>query len=282
MEKYPFSEEKYERWIKEGRGTGEAENYLSWLTYNDVEGKNKHRLKEGRSGRVCALFDDEQHRVFLQLDASASVSAIYEHWPADRDATRRIAEHIGVAHPRDKDKGIDLVLTTSFLVKLVPSKSDAARKVALTCMQEKDLADFRRSEIAEILRQYWSADKTPWYLVTGSCVPEHLFENLQLLYARRFLHQEPPGRGIGYEERTEILLRHVRDCAKPMSLYQLSLELSAHYGGANHKWLEHAHHLVYRHALLTDLYRKDLNSHCVLDIARRTWPPHADRVREAA
>lgn len=92
-----------------------------------------------------------------------------------------------------------------------------------------------------------------------------------LLYPRRFLAEEVHSGPVSFQERTEILMREIQRCTQSKSLHQLSLDLSATYGLANDKWLQHAYHLIYRHQLITDLIHRNLGTHDIEDIAHLTF-----------
>lgn len=283
MRTYPLTEEKRQRWIDEGRGTGEGFDYKPWLTYYDVASTgDKHRLLEGRYRRLCHLLSDAERRIFLYLDASKNVKDLYEQFPLDISLTREIAMRLGIQHPRDRHSGVDITMTTDLMARV--RWRGAYRLVAFSCKLDADLGDFNNAEHAEIERRYWLEKGVPWYFVTDGthCVPEHLFENLQLLYPRRFLDGQASGGPLTFAERSEILIQHIRECRERKSLQSLSVELAATYGLSNDKWLHQAYHLIYRHALTADLYRKDLSSHDVMETARMTWGDVADEDMEAA
>ena len=277
---YPLTEEKRQRWLDEGRGTGEGPHYKPWLTYYDFASRgDMHRLLEGRYRRLCHLFSDVERRVFLYLDASRQVVDIREQYPLDLAITRDIARRLGIQHPRDRHSGVDITMTTDFLVEV--RWRGKTRLIALSCKLDADLGDFNIAEHAEIERLYWLQRGVAWYLVTDGvhCVPDAVFDNLQLIYPRRFLDAESPPGPLSFQERTEVLIRAIRRCSTPKSLYTLSTELAANYGLENDKWLHQAYHLIYRHELSADLHCRDLSQHDVAEIARMSF---AAAAQEAA
>lgn len=279
MRTYPLTEEKRQRWHDEGRGTGEGPYYKPWLTYYDFASRgDMHRLLEGRYRRLCHLFSDVERRVFLYLDASHHVVDMFEQYPLDLAITREIARSLGIRHPRDRYSGVDLTMTTDFLVRI--RWRGETKLIAVSCKLDADLGDFNNAEHAEIERRYWQRRGVAWYFVTDGvhCVPEEVFENLQLIYPRRFLEAEAPAGPLSFQERTEVLIREIQRCTRTKSLYELSMDLAATYGLANDKWLHQAYHLIYRHELTTDLRRRDLSTHDVVEIARLSFAT----AREAA
>lgn len=280
MRTYPLTEERRQRWIDEGRGTGEGPDYKPWLTYSDFASRgDMHRLLDGRHRRLCHFFSDVEQRIFLYLDASRHVVDIREQYPLDLTITLDIARSLGIRHPRDPRSGVDLTMTTDLLVK-VASRGES-KLIAFSCKPDADLGNFNYAEHAEIERRYWQRRDVLWYFVTDgtSCVREEVFENLLLMYPRRFLDTETPLGAIPFQERTEILMREIRKCTRTKSLLALSLDLAATYGIANDKWLHQAYYLIYRHQLTTDLHRRDLSTHDVAEMSRLTIG-HA--AREAA
>ena len=71
---------KLDRWIKEGRGQGEGENYKSWLTIQDFPsmGGQQEYLDGQRTEFI--IFSDCQLKYFYLLDWDERVIDIREHY----------------------------------------------------------------------------------------------------------------------------------------------------------------------------------------------------------
>jgi hypothetical protein len=155
-----LTEKRIAKLKKMGRGSGYGADYVPWLKIHDFSslGRVKRRLGQ-KSGRVVHLMSDGEEDVFLALDASQDVLDIREQYPLGRAQTIMIAERLGVPHPRAN--GIDIVMTSDFLVDL-----KGGRQRAIAVKTEKDLERRRVREKLDIERLYWTARGVPWHLIT--------------------------------------------------------------------------------------------------------------------
>ncbi|EZP52705.1 TnsA endonuclease N-terminal domain-containing protein [Sphingomonas sp. RIT328] len=155
-----LTEKRIAKLKKMGRGMGCGPDYLPWVKIHDFSsmGRAKRRLGQ-KSGRVIHLMSDGEEDVFLALDASRDVLDIREQYPLARTQTIMIAERLGVPHPRAD--GVDIVMTTDFLVDL-----KGGRQKAIAVKTENDLERRRVREKLDIERLYWTARGIPWHLIT--------------------------------------------------------------------------------------------------------------------
>ena len=64
-----WTKEKYERFIKDGRGKGELSDYKPWLNVQTTPSLGKvSRLYSWKTGRIHELLSDIQTRYFYLLD----------------------------------------------------------------------------------------------------------------------------------------------------------------------------------------------------------------------
>ena len=64
--RYGFTEEKIQRFIKQGRGKGEGATYKPWLTVADVPSLGRvHRVYCPKTGRAHHLLSDNEYYAFL-------------------------------------------------------------------------------------------------------------------------------------------------------------------------------------------------------------------------
>ncbi|HYH22514.1 MAG TPA: TnsA endonuclease N-terminal domain-containing protein [Azospirillum sp.] len=126
--RYSFDEAKIARYHKEGRGKGHGAEYVPWIKVGDVPSRGRsHRLNGVKTGRLHHLLSDNEANLFRLLDWCDDVTDIREQFPLDREATRRIAEQLGIRHPHDTVTQTPLVMTTDVLVDVVRD----GRKVTL-------------------------------------------------------------------------------------------------------------------------------------------------------
>ena len=138
-QRYGFDEARIARFHKEGRGTGHGADYQPWLTIGDVPSRGRsHRPKSTKTGRVHHLLSDIERHTFHLFDWDDAVTDIREQFPLDRDITPRIAEQLGVEHPRDVKTRTPLVMTTDFLVDMVRDGRQVLLALAVKPAEELD------------------------------------------------------------------------------------------------------------------------------------------------
>src|SRR5690606_951560 len=107
-----MSEEKIQRWIKEGRGTGSGPNYKPWLTVQDIPANSRrHRVDSAKFGRTLHLFSDIEYAVFLLAEHSPRVVDAQEQYPIDRELTLKVAHNRGIRHPHYVGTRVPMVVT---------------------------------------------------------------------------------------------------------------------------------------------------------------------------
>lgn len=114
--KYQFSEAKVQKYLKEGRGTGDGARYRPWLTVYDLPSRGRsHRTYGIKTGRVHHLLSDGEWKSFLRFEFDHTVLDIREQFPLDRRQTMRAARDLGYQHPITTD-GTPYVMTIDFLL----------------------------------------------------------------------------------------------------------------------------------------------------------------------
>ncbi len=168
-----WTEEKIAKYIKEGRGSGELENYKPWITNQDFASKGRtHRPKSWKTDRMMQLFSDiEDHYMYI-LDWAENVIDIREQFPLDREITTKIADSKNILHSTDKDTGTSIVMTTDFLITV--RGKNGYEFWARSIKPSEDLNDKRVLEKLEIERQYWHEQNVEWGIVSESDIPKSL------------------------------------------------------------------------------------------------------------
>lgn len=88
MGRYDQNAKVYAKWVKEGRGQGQKENYKPWLyVYNVPSRGRSHRIWSYTSNRVVHCLSDLELSVFLLLEWSFVVDDIREQFPLDLQTT---------------------------------------------------------------------------------------------------------------------------------------------------------------------------------------------------
>jgi hypothetical protein len=66
---YSNSEIKVQKWLKEGRGSGQGRDYKPWLTVRDVPSNGRsHRIFGHKSQRIHHFLSDLELAVFFVLE----------------------------------------------------------------------------------------------------------------------------------------------------------------------------------------------------------------------
>ena len=170
---------KIQKWIKEGRGQGFGNNYKPWITIRDVSSEGRsHRVFGHKSQRTHHILSDLELSAFLLLEWHSTTIDIREQYPLDLEQTLKIAETIGIAHPRFGKHY--QIMTSDFLVD---TNNSTSPKFAIQVKYSNALNDPRTIEKIEIERQYWKQQNIPFYIFTEHQVPRIVSQNIQWLYS---------------------------------------------------------------------------------------------------
>lgn len=256
--KYVIDEAKIQRFLAEGRGTGEGMNYQPWLTIQDVPSSGlSTRILGGTTGRLHQLLSENETRLFLILDFSSLVVDIREQFPLDRADTQRIAEAMGVTHPREPREGNDIVMTTDFLITM--QRNGERWHVARSVKPWKELDRLRVLEKQEIERRYWDERGVTLKLVTEEQLPKTLTLNLMWLSEMRSLEKLcVPYEGY-WEDRMNVLLSNLAT-AKNSSIKKFIALLESHYGFQTGEAITAIRHLAANKIIKFDMHKEwDIN-----------------------
>lgn len=115
--KREVTDTKIDRFIKEGRGQGTGSDYLPWLRVQDVPSTGRSTRVGWTTGRQHTFLSDLERDYFYALDFADEVTDIGEQYPLlPLDETKLIAEKLGVEHPKDPKTGVNIVMTTDFVI----------------------------------------------------------------------------------------------------------------------------------------------------------------------
>lgn len=157
--------EKYNRFIKEGRGKGEGSEYKPWLTIQDMPSRGRvTRIYE--AGRIYQFFTDNELRYFYSLIWEDSVIDVREHYPLlDLNMVLNLDEESLYMKYKNDGENAPYILTTTFLITVKNTDGNVtyyARSVKSSLeLDKKNIIDRY-----EILRRYWEAKKIDWGIVT--------------------------------------------------------------------------------------------------------------------
>ena len=174
-----WNQEKYHRYLSEGRGKGTASEYKPWIYIHDFSSNGiVSRVKGMTTGRIHHLLSNQELWYFYLLDWSEKTMDIREQFPlSELEEAIKIADSLGIRYPYDRKSGFPYVLTSDFLI--TTGQGNVARSVKLA----KDLDNPRVCEKLEIERQYWKRRGVEWRLVTENQVSRAKARNIEWLFS---------------------------------------------------------------------------------------------------
>jgi hypothetical protein len=179
------------------------------------------------TGRMHHLFSDNEDHFFLMADYAAAVLDIREQFPLfPEDATREIAQSMGIRHPRYPYGTTPVVMTTDFLLTII-SGSGTRSLAAWSIKSADELRGHHRKAVLaklEIERRYWLQRGVPWHLFTNEGFDQTVIDNLDWLSyltvegnvnAPNFMAQLPTFLSVFEDASSQALplKGHLRACA---------------------------------------------------------------------
>jgi hypothetical protein len=190
--KTDWDENKLNKWMQEGRGQGEGNEYKPWLTVTDFSTRGRcSRVKGIKTGRVHHFMADIETCYFylLEFDEGNKITDIREFYPLlDFDEVVHDKQDISKNLFTDKKTGYPYIFTTTFLitVKLKNEKTSyAARSVKSSKMLERKTT----LEKLEMERRYWQIKGVDWAIVTDKDINRCKAKNIE--WALSSIHMLP-------------------------------------------------------------------------------------------
>ncbi|MGG4507887.1 TnsA endonuclease C-terminal domain-containing protein [Heyndrickxia sporothermodurans] len=193
-----WNENKYNRFVKEGRGQGEGKEYKPWLTIQDFPSMGRvSRILGWKSGRVHHLFSDLQARYFYMLEWEDTVVDIREHYPLlDLEDTIQHKSDLNFKLFTDKDSGYPYTLSTNFLITI--NRADGVNlHLARSIKMASELEKKKTLERLEIERRYWTEKGIDWGVVTQKEISNVLAKNIEWVHSCLYSYAE---RGFTQDE----------------------------------------------------------------------------------
>src|SRR5215213_4143273 len=177
--KYDWNQNKFEKFIKEGRGKGQAKDYKPWLTTQDVPSTGRRsRVPGWKTGRLHHTLSDNEIDYFYLLEWADDVIDIKEQFPLiDLEVAQTIASDMGVKYPAAEKSGFPYILTADFFITI--HANGQTKEIARTIKPAKELDKQRVIEKFEIERRYWTAKGIDWGIVTEHEIPQTLVKNIE-------------------------------------------------------------------------------------------------------
>lgn len=178
-----WTKQKLNRYLSEGRGMGELNEYKPWLTIQDFpsNGRASRIFSNNTTKRIHHLFSDIETYCFYIWDWDKNVIDIREHYPLlDLEETIDV-EDINLDLFKDRFTGEPYILTTTFLLTVEKENRDKIY-VARSVKSKSNLNKSTSIEKLEIERRYWSSKGIEWGIITEDNVLKQKGKNIEWIY----------------------------------------------------------------------------------------------------
>ena len=212
-----WNEDKYNRFIKDGKGQGIGKNYNPWICTQTFPSVGRvSRVLGWKTGRIHHLLSDLQTRYFYMLEWEDNVTDIREHFPLiNPQDTIKEKEDLRFDLFTDKDSGTPYVISTNFLITIKDSNGSNTY-LARTVKKDLELEKKNTLERLEIERRYWEAKGIDWGIVTQKEISNTFARNIEWVHPSLYSYQE---RGFKQEEIVymgSVLLERLIDNSFPI------------------------------------------------------------------
>lgn len=179
-----WNEDKVERFIKEGRGQKENEEYKPWFRTQDFPSMGVATRVFGKTtNRIHHFFSNTQLYYFYLLDFEKSVIDIREHYPLlDLLETLGDTSDLNLDKFADKENKTPYVLTTTFLITTISSKGKE-ECVARSIKYASELSKKSTLLKLELERKYWDFKGIDWGIVTNKDINMVRAKNIEWLHS---------------------------------------------------------------------------------------------------
>ncbi|MGK7930192.1 MAG: TnsA endonuclease N-terminal domain-containing protein, partial [Microcystaceae cyanobacterium] len=180
--KREWTQAKFERYKKEGRGQGTGKDYVPWIKIQDFPSNGRsHRIPGWKTGRIHHLLSDQEKRTFYLFEWSDIVVDIREQYPlADLDLALKIADEMNFKYPEDSQHHIPYILTTDFMLTI--EQEGKLVQVARTVKSTKDLEKKTTVAKLELERRYYQALGIDWGIITEKGISKIFASNLDWIH----------------------------------------------------------------------------------------------------
>lgn len=177
-----WTKEKLDRYIKQGRGQGELENYKPWLNTQDFSSKGRaSRILGNTTKRVHHFFSDLESKCFYIWDWEENVIDIREHYPLINLEDLVNVNDINLGLFKDKHSSVQYILCTTFLLTIKDfngNKKCCARSVKY----KNELLKRTTLERLELERRYWNYMNIDWGIITEDEVQMEKVRNIEWIH----------------------------------------------------------------------------------------------------
>lgn len=180
--KVEWTQQKYEKFLKEKRGQGEGKNYLPWLNIQSFPSLGRiSRIYSKKTGRIHHFLSDMQTNVFYIYSFMDNVIDIREHYPLlSINGVLGNLDKYGLSkynNYNNQDKPPTIV-TTTFLIT-TKSKDGEIAYIARSVKNSNELDRKYVIEMMELQRRYWDAKNIDWGIITQKEINKTRAKNIE-------------------------------------------------------------------------------------------------------
>jgi hypothetical protein len=245
-----WNQNKYEQYLKAGRGQGEGSVYLPWIRIQDFSSLGMvSRIYSNKTNRVHHFLSRNELRYFYLLEWSDKVLDIREQYPLlDMELATDVALKAGIKYPKDNISGFPYVLTCDFMI----TTSDGLKARTIKCTSE--LKNKRTLEKLEIERRYWQELGIDWRLVTEREIPVQKSKNIEWLHTSATIPEYLADKRL----QEEILFQIENDIPVP----QVIMSFDEQYALPKGSGLQLMKHLLWKRKFACEMDTELLESVC--------------------
>jgi TnsA endonuclease N terminal/TnsA endonuclease C terminal len=199
--KRDWTEEKLDRYAKEGRGQGSGRDYNPWIKVSDFSSSGRvSRVLGWKTSREHHFMSDGETRLFYLFEWSDRIVDIREQFPLlDRELCFKIAEDMGIEYPKDPKSGVPYVLSTDFMLTVTHEGKNTYE--ARTFKPSRSLNNKRTAMKLELERRYYAIEGIDWKIVTEKDIPKLMVKNIEWIHSSHKLE--------GNQEANKEELHHI-------------------------------------------------------------------------
>lgn len=252
-----WTEEKVERLLKQGRGSGIGKDYRPFIEITDLSSIGlSRRTFSTKTGRVHHLLSDVEWHFFLMLQWSTDIIDIREQFPLDREITRDVAMSLGIAHPCYPGTHTPTVMTVDFLVTRIRNSVKVLE--AYDIKRTEAAEDIRTLDKLEISRETCSLLGTAHHLIYHSMLPLKKIKNIEWILGGQYVEGEKEPYTGYIEEHCSRLLAAMTTATKKSILSVFCSQYDERCGLQSGSALRFARMLMHERALIAPLESNDL------------------------
>ena len=197
--------ENVAKWIKNGDGQGEGNNYKPFIKVRDVPSKGRSSMVRGiKTDRTHHYLSDLEYACHILAEFCLKIIDIREQFALlPSDDTQKIARRLGFKHPVYPGTKTPIVMTSDLVLTIRQGKT---KKFLVLCVkhssalrqdQEPESKRYKRTcQKLLIEKIYWKSRKVPWLIITDKTIPWTKVYNLDLLRPSLMLKHEEGLNGL--------------------------------------------------------------------------------------